>query len=466
MIKSSKGIQGFYLAAVILGMAVFLLAAKAPKAFAAEQAEEKAYLIKVNRVHNTITIYEKKKEEPYEIPIKAMVCSVGKKGTETPRGTFQTQGKYRWKALMGDVWGQYSTRIVGGVLFHSVYYSEYNNPATLAVREYNKLGKAASHGCIRLTVEDAKWIYDHCPLGTTVIIYDDEKSPGPLGKPKARKLASGVRWDPTDPNEKNPYYNFKEPAQDAKKPTLDSRKPALTGVRYRSIFWGKEIDLLDEVKAVSSDGRDITSDIVIKGEVNPYMAGEYEITYSVTDSFNKTVKKTITVKVKESLDEPVITGVADRVVKEGTKINRKLALEGVEAYCSKVRLNPEDIDVAIDEISKEEYQITYTVAVGQQVKTTEQAAFYIDSKAPVISGLSEIAIPDGQTLTRELILDQICVTDNYSVKENIDIKITIEDFEDGTCQITCIAKDEAGNQTEETVHLKFHNEYTKLNRKA
>ena len=35
-----------------------------------------------------------------------------------------------------------------------------------------KLGRRASHGCIRLTVEDAKWIYDNCPAGTTVIIQD------------------------------------------------------------------------------------------------------------------------------------------------------------------------------------------------------------------------------------------------------------------------------------------------------
>ncbi|HBI74549.1 MAG TPA: hypothetical protein DEG06_04590 [Lachnospiraceae bacterium] len=439
--KRSKRIQGFYLTAVILGWAVLLLTAKAPMALAAEKMEEKPYLIKVNRVHNTITIYEKDTKGVYETPVKAMVCSVGKKGTETPLGTFQTQGKYRWKALMGEVWGQYSTRIIGGVLFHSVYYWEYSNPATLAINEYNKLGKAASHGCIRLTVEDAKWIYDHCPTGTTVIIYDDEKSPGPLGKPKARKLASGVRWDPTDPNEKNPYYDFKE--------------PTLAGVRYRSIFWGKDIDLLDGVKATSSYGTDITSDIVIKGEVNPYMAGEYEITYSVTDSLDQTVEKTITVKVKESLEKPVITGVRDRVVKKGTKINRELALDKVKAYCSKVRLNTEDMEVTIDKISAEEYRITYAIAVGQEVKTTEHAVFYIDSEAPVISGLSEIAVPDGQALTRELIIDQICVTDNYSNMENIYIKITIEEPGDGTYYITCIAKDEAGNQTKEAVHLEF-----------
>ncbi|HAH78565.1 MAG TPA: L,D-transpeptidase, partial [Ruminococcaceae bacterium] len=34
----------------------------------------------------------------------------------------------------------------------------------------DKLGEPASHGCIRLPVEDAKWIYDNIPEGTKVVI--------------------------------------------------------------------------------------------------------------------------------------------------------------------------------------------------------------------------------------------------------------------------------------------------------
>lgn len=435
MVNGIKRIRNLIIITATFILTVMLLTTGTMKVQASEQKNEKPYLIKVNRVHNTVTIYEKDENGQYNKPVKAMVCSVGVKGSETPLGTFQTQGKYRWKALMGDVWGQYSTRIVGGVLFHSVYYYEYNNPATLATKQYNKLGQAASHGCVRLTVEDAKWIYDNCPLGTTVIIYDDKKSPGPLGKPKARKLAAGMTWDPTDPNENNPYYDFKE--------------PTLTGVRYRSIFWGKEIDLMDGVKATSSFGEDITSDIIIKGKVNPYMAGEYKITYSVTDSLGNTAEKTVTVKVKESTDEPQFTGIRDRVVGKNTKINRDFALEGVEAYCNKVRLNKEDIKVSIDKINSEKYQITYSIATGNEVSKTEQATVYVDTKPPVITGLSEIIIPPGETLTKDLVLDQISIMDNYSDMENIYIQISIKKFSSDTYQISCTVRDEAGNQSQE-----------------
>ena len=36
--------------------------------------------------------------------------------------------------------------------------------------EYNMLGNFASAGCVRLQVEDAKWIWTNCEQHTTVIV--------------------------------------------------------------------------------------------------------------------------------------------------------------------------------------------------------------------------------------------------------------------------------------------------------
>ena len=38
------------------------------------------------------------------------------------------------------------------------------------ISSYNNLGKQVSHGCIRLTAGDAKWIYDNIDDDTKVII--------------------------------------------------------------------------------------------------------------------------------------------------------------------------------------------------------------------------------------------------------------------------------------------------------
>lgn len=156
------------------------------------------YMAKVNRVTCTVTIYAKDGNNGFIIPVKVFACSVGLPGTETPLGTYHTLAKYRWHELMGPSYGQYCTRIVGGILFHSVAGSNMTS-YNLSAAEYNKLGSPASHGCVRLNVRDAKWIYDNCRLGMTVVIYDSS-DPGPFGKPATIKIPANQNWDPTDPN--------------------------------------------------------------------------------------------------------------------------------------------------------------------------------------------------------------------------------------------------------------------------
>ena len=77
------------------------------------------------------------------------------------------------------------------------------DPYKVSASDFNKLGKPASAGCIRLCIADAKWIYYNVPVGSTVIISDNE--PMPLGKPTVVKMPkNSVGADPTD--------DFKNPA--------------------------------------------------------------------------------------------------------------------------------------------------------------------------------------------------------------------------------------------------------------
>lgn len=164
------------------------------------------YYIKVNRLANCVTIYQQDEQGDFTIPIKSMVCSVGKDINKTPVGVFKTSDKYVWRALFGNQYGQYATRIKGNILFHSVPYSSQSKDS-LKTEYYNNLGVGDSMGCIRLACADAKWIYDNCAKGTTVEIYDDA-NPGPLGKPTAEKIdlnSPYAGWDPTDPDPNNPW---------------------------------------------------------------------------------------------------------------------------------------------------------------------------------------------------------------------------------------------------------------------
>ena len=121
--------------------------------------------------------------------------------------------KYRWHQLNGGVYGQYCSRITGHILFHSVPYAK-NTPDSLKYVAYDKLGTKASAGCIRLTCQDAMWIYNNCASGTYVEFYSSS-NPGPLGKPSAQKISSNTQcrnWDPTDPTKGNPWHTYVEPA--------------------------------------------------------------------------------------------------------------------------------------------------------------------------------------------------------------------------------------------------------------
>lgn len=170
------------------------------------------YYIKINNQQNVVTIYKNNNGE--RTPIKAMTCSIG---VSTPKsGIYKIPGtRYVWGVLFGhgpykNVYGHYTTKIVGNILFHSVPYTRYGDPASLEYSEYNKLGTNASAGCIRLAVIDSKWIYDNIPKGTPVEFYYDS-NPGPLGKPPTKKIPINnekIRdWDPTDSNPNNPWHN-------------------------------------------------------------------------------------------------------------------------------------------------------------------------------------------------------------------------------------------------------------------
>ena len=63
----------------------------------------------------------------------------------------------------------YAFVIDGGYFFHSVLFNREGDtkPTNSSVAN---LGRNASHGCVRLAVDDAKWIYENCKPGMTVVI--------------------------------------------------------------------------------------------------------------------------------------------------------------------------------------------------------------------------------------------------------------------------------------------------------
>lgn len=165
------------------------------------------YTVFVNRVLNCISIVQQEADGTVT-PVRAMVCSCGTEGHETPEGVFQTSDYYEWRRLVDGSFGRYAVRFNGKILFHSVPYVE-TSPDCLEWEEYNMLGENASLGCVRLSAADAKWIYDNCKPGTTVVVYSDSETAGLFEKPEAIKIPEDSLcrgWDPTDLNILNPWF--------------------------------------------------------------------------------------------------------------------------------------------------------------------------------------------------------------------------------------------------------------------
>lgn len=120
------------------------------------------YLILVNRSTHKVGIFQG--WQGHWNCIQYWDCGDGAANTPTKEGQFATASKgYYFDS--GSARCFWYTQFSGNYLFHSVLC--YKNGAIMDGR----VGLAISHGCVRLEVQNAKWIYDNIPTGTKVVVY-------------------------------------------------------------------------------------------------------------------------------------------------------------------------------------------------------------------------------------------------------------------------------------------------------
>jgi lipoprotein-anchoring transpeptidase ErfK/SrfK len=385
---------------------------------------EYPYYIMVNRQENCVTIYGLDNNGAYTIPVKAMVCSVGV-SDGTPLGTFQTSDKYTWRYLYGNVYGQYAYRIYKNILFHSVpYYTK--NKDDLESEEYNKLGEAASLGCIRLSVADAKWLIDNCPSGTTVTIYDSS-DPGPLGKPTAQKIdltSSYKGWDPTDPSDENPWKTILANS------TTSASSTASTRLTTKTI--GKS--------TTKSTAKSTTkSTVKTTGTTRATTAATTAASASETEGVKISAPSLITINLrqKNAMEEAILSQI--------TVTENKAAVEK-----GRIRLD-------LSSLSGQTYG-TFTVDCrvtdSKGYETVKSLTVLLDLAEPVIGGGNRTVTASSEAELLAAVKDGIWVTDNSG--EDCTLTITYTKTGQttdggGIYQIRVTAVDAAGNQGVETL---------------
>ena len=156
---------------VVLTMVVAWCGLYVEPAFA---AYDLPYYIEVDLTNQIVTIYNTSDNTV----ARQMLCSTGASGHETPKGVYYLPPKdrsdersewYNFYALR--VYAKWATRIINGYLFHSIPCNRPNleSMSQTAVKQF---GMPASHGCVRLRVEDAEFIAKNCLKGTRVEIFE------------------------------------------------------------------------------------------------------------------------------------------------------------------------------------------------------------------------------------------------------------------------------------------------------
>ncbi len=366
----SKFLEKVLSVVVVITMIVGCVGIQTKTVKAVEETTD--YTIKVNLGTNCTTIYNKKGKA-----IKAMICSPS---NETPVGTFYIPVKYRWHEMIGNCYAQYCSRITTGILFHSVWYYKNGDKSTMSVGAYNVMGQKASHGCVRLLCKDAKWIYDHCAVGTKIVIFWGDKSDDPLGRPSFTPIRTGawIDWDPTDPDPNNPYRKA-EPKITAK----------TTKIEYGSKI--KKIDLVDIKDSAGNSLTKSNATIKITGKLKTKKLGKYKIKYYVKDSLGNKKTKTITFRVVDT-KKPILKGVkGKKSLAMGAKVN---LLDGVTAKAVSGKNLKARIKVTVKKgknkikvkkgaatFSKTgTYKVTYTVKGVNKKVTTKTVKYIVKDK--------------------------------------------------------------------------------------
>lgn len=121
-----------------------------------------SYLILVNTNTHKVGIYTGSYQNWQNIHY--WDCGDGAPESPTVKGVFSV-GIRGYYFDSGDDRCYWYTQFYGDYLFHSITYDKNGE-----VRD-GRLGMAVSHGCVRLDINHAKWIYDTIPEDTTVVVY-------------------------------------------------------------------------------------------------------------------------------------------------------------------------------------------------------------------------------------------------------------------------------------------------------
>lgn len=157
------------------------------------------YYILLDLKNQIVTVFERDENGEYTKIVRRFLCSSGRTdvdeadpedvATPTPRGIWKIGGRERFGkfANFSSAYARYWVQIVGSIYFHSILFDKRSVDA-MDRGAYSDMGNKVSHGCVRLYVEDARWLYYYACPGTTVEISATQPSQRDLKRALKSKL--------------------------------------------------------------------------------------------------------------------------------------------------------------------------------------------------------------------------------------------------------------------------------------
>ena len=213
-------------------------------------------------------------------------------------------------------------------------------------------------------------------------------------------------------------------------PIITKDEAELTDV---TITAGEVFNLMDGIKAVDALGNTLNVEVTSDKELNldPLQDTVYTITYTATDSLNRTTEKSITLTVKAN-SAPIILGVVDHTLKVGDEFDPSTGVEIID--------EDTDIELVIDSNVNTRipgvYKVIYTATDSGKKMAREESIVTVNPKTVAINSIpvinaSDVVIQLGEEFNP---LNGVAATDKEDgeikdievVRENVDINVAGE----------------------------------------
>jgi len=142
-----------------------------PEVTKEELAEQYPTYITVNRAKFELTLWKNLE------PVKTYKVAIGAQGYDTPTGVYHIQNKAvnpAWTVPDSDWAGDLKGQVIPGGApnnpLKARWLGIYDGAGIHGTDDVGSLGSAASHGCVRMAVEDVIELYDKVPVGTPIYI--------------------------------------------------------------------------------------------------------------------------------------------------------------------------------------------------------------------------------------------------------------------------------------------------------